>query len=135
MKRAVRFTSTSESECQCDSKAVLKPRALQALRDHRTSQSLAKRLDSGAFTAAFPGAQPWLTGVVERREASGLRRVNLLLANSVWQKVRSRGPVCGGSDSMFLQVQLGLLIASLGSLEPLLGKVGLGWIAAKSVLS
>lgn len=59
----------------------------------------------------------------------------LLLLNSVWLTVRSRGPVCGGSDSMFFQVQLGLLIASLGFLEPALVKLGLGWIAAQSVLS
>ncbi len=59
----------------------------------------------------------------------------LLLLNSVWLTVRSRGPVCGGSDTMFFQVQLGLLIAGLGFLEPFLVKLGLGWIAAQSVLS
>ncbi len=59
----------------------------------------------------------------------------LLLGNSIWLTVRSRGPVCGGSDSMLFQVQLGLLIGSLGFLEPTLVKLGLGWIAAQSVLS
>lgn len=59
----------------------------------------------------------------------------LLLGSSVWLTVRSCGPVGGGSDSMFFQVQLGLLIASLGHWQPILGKLGLGWIAAQSVLS
>ena len=36
---------------------------------------------------------------------------------------------------MFFQVQLGLLIASCGFLEPILIKLGLGWIVAQSVLS
>ncbi len=59
----------------------------------------------------------------------------LLLGNSLWLTVRSRGPVCGGSDSMFFQVQLGLLLTSLGFWEPLLIRVGLGWIAVQSSLS
>ena len=59
----------------------------------------------------------------------------LLLGNSIWLTVRSRGPVCGGSDSMLFQVQLGLLIASCGFLEPVLIKLGLGWIVAQSVVS
>ena len=59
----------------------------------------------------------------------------VLLGNSIWLTMRSRGPVCGGSDSMFFQVQLGLLIASCGFLEPVLIKLGLGWIVAQSVLS
>lgn len=59
----------------------------------------------------------------------------VLLASSAWLVIRSRGPVCGGSDSMFFQVQLGLLIAALGDLHPALPRVGLGWIAAQSVLS
>jgi hypothetical protein len=58
-----------------------------------------------------------------------------LLGSSAWLVVRSRGPVCGGSDSMFFQVQLGLFLASLGFLDPLLFRIGLGWIAAQSVLS
>ncbi len=59
----------------------------------------------------------------------------LLLVSTVWLTVRSRGPVCGGSDSMFFQVQLGLLVASLGFIHPLGAKLGLGWIVAQSVLS
>lgn len=58
-----------------------------------------------------------------------------LLGSSAWLVVRSRGPVCGGSDSMFFQVQLGLFVASLGFLNPVLVRIGLGWIAAQSVLS
>lgn len=58
-----------------------------------------------------------------------------LLGSSLWLTVRSRGPVCGGSDAMFFQVQLGLLVASLGYWAPILVRVGLGWIAAQSVLS
>lgn len=57
----------------------------------------------------------------------------LLLLNSLWLTLRSRGPVCGGSDSMFFQVQLGLLLASWGG--ELGAKLGMGWIAAQSVLS
>jgi len=59
----------------------------------------------------------------------------LLLANSAWLTIRSRGPVCGGSDSMWFQVQLGLTIANLPSVGPLGGKLGLAFIAAQSVLS
>lgn len=59
----------------------------------------------------------------------------LMLASSIWLTVRSRGPVCGGSDSMFFQVQLGLLVAHLGFLGPAAPRIGLGWIAAQSVLS
>jgi len=59
----------------------------------------------------------------------------VLLISSAWLTLRSRGPVCGGSDSMFFQVQLGLFVASLGFVNPLLTKLGLGWIAAQSVLS
>jgi hypothetical protein len=58
-----------------------------------------------------------------------------LLVSSAWLTWRSRGPVCGGSDSMFFQVQLGLFVAALGILDPVLTKLGLGWIAAQSVLS
>ena len=58
-----------------------------------------------------------------------------LLVSSAWLTLRSRGPVCGGSDSMFFQVQLGLFVAALGFVTPLLTKLGLGWIAAQSVLS
>lgn len=58
-----------------------------------------------------------------------------LLASAACLVVRSHGPVCGGSDSMFFQVQLGLFVASLGFANPLLVKIGLGWIAAQSVLS
>jgi hypothetical protein len=59
----------------------------------------------------------------------------VLLGSSAWLVIRSRGPVCGGSDSMFFQVQLGLFIAALGNLHPALPRVGLGWVAAQSVLS
>lgn len=48
---------------------------------------------------------------------------------------RFGGPLGGGSDSMFFQVQIGLLIASFGQANPILTKVGLGWIAAQSVSS
>lgn len=59
----------------------------------------------------------------------------LLLLTAMLLVARMRGPLCGGSDSMFFQVQLGLLVASLGFLHPALPKLGLGWIAAQSVLS
>lgn len=59
----------------------------------------------------------------------------VLLVSSAWLVIRSRGPVCGGSDSMFFQVQLGLFIAALGFLHPIMPRLGLGWIAAQSVLS
>ncbi len=58
-----------------------------------------------------------------------------LLLTSMHLVARLRGPLCGGSDAMFFQVQLGLLLASLHSLHPLLPRLGLGWIAAQSVLS
>jgi hypothetical protein len=59
----------------------------------------------------------------------------VLVLTSVYLTVRTRGPMCGGSDSMFFQVQLGLLAGSFGFLNPLLPKIGLGWIAAQGVLS
>lgn len=59
----------------------------------------------------------------------------MLLLSSAWLMLRSRGPVGGGSDSMFFQVQLGLSIAAFGFVNPLLTRLGLGWIAAQSVLS
>lgn len=59
----------------------------------------------------------------------------VLLASSAWLVIRSRGPVCGGSDSMFFQVQLGLFLAALEFLHPIMPRLGLGWIAAQSVLS
>lgn len=59
----------------------------------------------------------------------------VLLVSSAWLVIRSRGPVCGGSDSMFFQVQLGLFLAALGFLHPTMPRLGLGWIAAQSVLS
>jgi hypothetical protein len=47
---------------------VLKTRAVQTLRDFRTPSNCAKRLDCGAFTAAFSGRQDWYSGVsAERR--------------------------------------------------------------------
>ncbi len=58
-----------------------------------------------------------------------------LLLTSMLLVARLRGPLCGGSDAMFFQVQLGLLLVSLESLHPLLPRLGLGWIAAQSVLS
>ncbi len=58
-----------------------------------------------------------------------------LLGSSVWLTVRARGPLCGGSDSMFFQVQLGLGIAAFGFIDPVLIRIGLGWIAAQSILS
>ncbi|MGC3959067.1 MAG: hypothetical protein QM813_14325 [Verrucomicrobiota bacterium] len=59
----------------------------------------------------------------------------VLLVSTAWLVIRSRGPVCGGSDSMFFQVQLGLFLAALGFVHPVLPSLGLGWIAAQSVLS
>lgn len=59
----------------------------------------------------------------------------LLLGSSAWLVVRSRGPVCGGSDSMFFQVQLGLFLVALGFCHSTMPRLGLGWIAAQSVLS
>jgi hypothetical protein len=55
------------ASCQPRRKAVLKTRAIQTLRDCRTPSNCAKRLDCGAFTAAFSGSGwsdlyvlPWL---------------------------------------------------------------------------
>lgn len=59
----------------------------------------------------------------------------LLLATSMLLVARLRGPLCGGSDAMWFQVQVGLLLASLAGWHPALARVGLGWIAAQSVLS
>ena len=50
-------------------KAVLKTRAVQMLRDCRTPSNCAKRLDCGAFTAAFSGRRDWCSGdSAERRD-------------------------------------------------------------------
>ena len=59
----------------------------------------------------------------------------ILLITSVLITLRTRGPLCGGSDSMFFQVQLGLWVAALGMFHPALPGAGLAWIAAQSVLS
>jgi hypothetical protein len=59
----------------------------------------------------------------------------VLLATSMGLVARLRGPLCGGSDAMWFQVQVGLLLASLAGWHPALARVGLGWIAAQSVLS
>jgi hypothetical protein len=49
-------------------KAVLKTHAIQTLRDCRTPSNRAKRLDCGAFTAAFSGRRDGRSGVpAERR--------------------------------------------------------------------
>ena len=58
-----------------------------------------------------------------------------LIATSMFLVARLRGPLCGGSDAMWFQVQVGLLLASLAGWHPVLARVGLGWIAAQSVLS
>ncbi len=58
-----------------------------------------------------------------------------LIFSSVGLVIRFNGPLGGGSDSMTFQVLIGLLIASLGVANPILVRVGLGWIAAHSVLS
>ena len=58
-----------------------------------------------------------------------------LIFSSVGLVIRFNGPLGGGSDSMTFQVLIGLLIASLGVANPILTRVGLGWIAAQSVLS
>ena len=58
-----------------------------------------------------------------------------LIFSSVGLIVRFNGPLGGGSDSMTFQVLIGLLIAALGVANPILVRVGLGWIAAHSVLS
>ena len=58
-----------------------------------------------------------------------------LILSSAGLIVRFGGPLGGGSDSMFFQAQIGMLIASFGAVNPTLVRVGLGWIAAQSVLS
>ena len=58
-----------------------------------------------------------------------------LIFSSVGLVIRLNGPLGGGSDSMTFQVLIGLLIAALGVANPILVQVGLGWIAAQSVLS
>ncbi len=49
--------------------------------------------------------------------------------------LRFGGPLGGGSDSMLFQVLIGLLVASFSVANPGLTRIGLGWIAAQSVLS
>lgn len=49
--------------------------------------------------------------------------------------LRFNGPLGGGSDSMVFQVLIGMLVASFGIVNPVLTQIGLGWIAAQSVLS
>jgi hypothetical protein len=49
--------------------------------------------------------------------------------------LRFSGPLGSGSDSMSFQVLIGLLIASFGIVNPILTRVGFGWIAAQTVLS
>ena len=58
-----------------------------------------------------------------------------LIVSSVGLVIRFNGPLGGGSDRMTFQVLIGLLIAALGVANPTLVRVGLGWIAAQSVLS
>ncbi len=58
-----------------------------------------------------------------------------LIFSSVGLVVRFNGPLGGGSDSITFQVLVGLLIAALGVANPALVRIGLGWIAAQSVLS
>lgn len=58
-----------------------------------------------------------------------------LIVSSMFLVGRLRGPLCGGSDAMWFQVQVGLFLASLSGWQPVLARVGLGWIAAQSVLS
>jgi hypothetical protein len=58
-----------------------------------------------------------------------------LIFSSAGLILRFGGPLGGGSDSMMFQVLIGLLIASFGVANPILTRVGLGWIAAQSVLS
>ncbi len=58
-----------------------------------------------------------------------------LIISSAGLITRFGGPLGGGSDSMFFQIQIGLLIASFGVANPILTRIGLGWIAAQSVLS
>lgn len=59
----------------------------------------------------------------------------VLIASSMVLVARLRGPLCGGSDAMWFQVQVGLFVAALGVWQPVFVRVGLGWIAAQSVLS
>lgn len=59
----------------------------------------------------------------------------VLIVSSAGLIARFGGSIGGGSDSMFFQVQIGLLIASFGLANPALVRIGLGWIAAQSVLS
>jgi hypothetical protein len=58
-----------------------------------------------------------------------------LLANPAWLAIRSRGPVCGGSNSRWFQVQLGLTLAKLPALGSLGSKLRPTYIAAQSVVS
>lgn len=58
-----------------------------------------------------------------------------LIISSMGLILRFGGPLGGGSDSMMFQVLIGLLIASFGVANPVLVRIGLGWIAAQSVLS
>ncbi len=105
-----------------------------------------RRCYSPGGVLAGPPVIPWLGGRLglagllllapfAPQSLAGVAVQVLLLGSSIWLTLRSRGPVCGGSDAMFFQVQLGLLIASLGVWVPILTKLGLGWIAAQSVLS
>jgi len=58
-----------------------------------------------------------------------------LIISSAGLVLRFRGPLGGGSDSMNFQILIGLLIASLGIVNPILTRIGFGWIAAQSILS
>lgn len=58
-----------------------------------------------------------------------------LIFSSVGLVVRFNGPLGGGSDSMTFQILIGLLLVSLGVANPILTRIGFGWIAAHSVLS
>ena len=58
-----------------------------------------------------------------------------LIISTAGLVLRFGGPLGGGSDSMMFQVLIGLLIASFGLVNPILTRIGLGWIAAQSVLS
>jgi hypothetical protein len=58
-----------------------------------------------------------------------------LIFSTVGLVIRFNGPLGGGSDSMTFQVLIGLLVASFGVTNPILVRVGMGWIAAHSVLS
>ncbi len=59
----------------------------------------------------------------------------LLLLSSIFLVIRTRGPLCGGSDAMFFQVQVGLLICSYADWNPVFGIMGIAYIAAQSALS